>query len=82
MSKTTRKLGKPIYVITLRCVWGAKPPDSVVRNQARLDKYAKQDHNKPYHALSDAQKTQIHFNINAGIYREQEKKQHEERKAK
>jgi len=78
MSKTTKHLGKPLYIVYLRCDWDVKPSDVLVRNWARLDKYAKQDHNKPYDALTDAQKVQIHFNLNAGVYREQEKKQREE----
>jgi hypothetical protein len=75
MNKTTRKYGKPLYVITLRCIWGEKPPDSVLRNWARLDKYAQLDHHKNYDSLTDAQKVQIHYNLNAGIYREQEKQE-------
>jgi hypothetical protein len=78
MSKTTKHLGKPLYVITLRCDWGVKPSDALLRNWARLDKYAKQDHNRPYDALTDAQKVQTHYNINAGIYKAQEKLQREE----
>jgi hypothetical protein len=78
MSKTTKKLGQPLYVITLRCIWGEKPPDSVLRNWARLDRYAQLDHHKVYDSLTDAQKVQIHYNLNAGIYREQEKKERQD----
>jgi hypothetical protein len=77
MSKTTKKYGKPLYTVYLRCDWGTKPSDALLHSWARLDHYAKQDYNRPYDALSDAQKTQVHFNINSGTYRAQEKEQRE-----
>jgi hypothetical protein len=77
MSKTTRKHGKPQLVMHLRCDWDAKTPDSVLRNWARLDHYAQLDHHKSYDSLTDTQKIQVHFNLNSGIYREQEKKERE-----
>jgi hypothetical protein len=77
MSKTTRKLGAPLYIVYLRCDWNVKPSPSLLRNWARLNHYAQLDYRKPYDALSDAQKIQIHLNLNSGIYREQEKKERE-----
>ena len=74
MSKTTKKYGPALYTIHLRCDWGIGPSPAVLSNWARLDRYAKQDHNKPYGVLTNAQKVQIHYNINSGTYLEQEKK--------
>ena len=77
MSKTTKKLGRPLYVVYLRCDWNVKPSSTLLRNWARLDHYAQLDHHKNYDDLTDAQKVQIHYNLNAGIYRDQEKKERE-----
>jgi hypothetical protein len=75
MSKTTRKLGAPLYIVYLRCDWNVKPSPSLLRNWARLDHYAMQDYLKPYAALTDVQKIQIHLNLNSGVYKEQEKQE-------
>jgi hypothetical protein len=82
MSKTTKKLGKPLYTIYLGGTSDVKPSPSLLRNWARLDHYAMQDYLKPYDSLTDAQKIQVHFNLNSGIYREQEKKERSQKKEK
>lgn len=75
MSRTTNKLGKPLYAFYLRCDIAVKPTLGMLRQWEKLDHYAMQDYKKPYDSLTSAQKTLVHVNINTGIYREQEKKE-------
>ena len=69
MSKTINKLGKPSYTLRLTVDPNPVPTPKMKSTWAEWDRLCYKDFNMPYDALSDKQKTQFHFNMNTGVYK-------------
>lgn len=74
MTKTTKRLGKPYLTAYQRCEATVQPSERVKAQWKELDRLSELEYNKPYDALKDAQKVELHFNINAGKFDEKKKK--------
>lgn len=69
MTKTTKRLGKPYLSATVqRCESNPQPSERLKRQWAELDRLSNLEYNKPYDALNDTQKIELHFNINSGKF--------------
>jgi hypothetical protein len=74
MSKTTKKYGNPLYTLHLRVEATVEPSNALLRNWIKLDYFAEQVYNKPYHALTNKQKTELHIGINTGVLKDEQTK--------
>lgn len=74
MTKTTKRLGKPYLTAYQRCEANPQPSDKLKAQWKDLDKFSNLEYSKPYDALTDAQKLELHLNINTGKYIVVEKK--------
>lgn len=72
MSKTTNRNGKPKYTMVVTVQADIKPSWRLKRQWERLDEYAQKEFHKPYDALSDKDKSTLHYNINVGKYKKEE----------
>jgi hypothetical protein len=70
MSKTTEKYGKPTFVAHTRTEANPQPTRRLKKQWARLDEYANKEFGKPYDALNDKQKVELHYNVKIGKYKE------------
>lgn len=69
MSKTTRKYGKPQYTLQLTVDSNPVPTPKMKATWNEWDKLCYKEFNAPYDAITDKQKTQFHFNLKAGVYK-------------
>jgi hypothetical protein len=75
MSKTTKKYGKIVFRLKTTIDIKPVPTDRLKAEWKALDIYARKDYNKPYDALKDKDKAEIHFRLNAGIYNTEKAKE-------
>lgn len=68
MTKTTKRLGKPYLTAYRRCEADTQPSEKLTAQWKELDKLSNSEYGKPYDALKDAQKIELHFNINSGKF--------------
>lgn len=69
MSKSTEKYGRVIMTANTGPTANPKPPKKLLRQWAKWDSVAKKMFGKPYQALNDQQKTDLHLKI--AVQREQ-----------
>lgn len=70
VSKSTQKYGKILYSMHTDVSAFPKPTQKLIDEWNLLDKIARKVYNKPYDALKDKQKIDLHLNKNLGVYNE------------
>lgn len=72
MSKTTDRYGKPTFVARIAIDANPKPTNRMRRQERKWNECAEKAFGKPYAALTDRQKTQLHYDINTGKFDEKD----------
>lgn len=72
MKKPVKHKLKLKYVMRSSIVANPKPSRKLLREWKELDEFAQKEFQKPYDALTDRQKTELHYNINTGKYDKEE----------
>lgn len=71
MSKSTKRYGKVLYRLTSTVESDPQPSKKLLKQWAELDEFAQKEFGKLYDQLTERQKSELHFNIKDGKYKDQ-----------